>query len=532
MSAPSWQTDELEEEAPVATPTSPALVTLHFLLTALKRRWRVWVGLGCVGMLLGLAWTLASPPASVGTVTLLLAHDPAVDRQQAMATDVSLLRTRTLAAEVVEELDLDMTPEAFQQSVVSLPESTEVLVLEVTGPGERAAVERARAFGDAYLAFRTSQMRSQLDALTSGYQDRIASLRARSQALRRQYNELRRDGLGNGNQASALVARQAEIRTEIASAQRSIRDASLKAESVIEASYVLDPAAGKPRPSPLKPLILAMASGLIGASALGIGLVLTSALLSNRLRLREEVALALDAPVRVGVGPLRPRRSWPTFRHKQNPTDALRLLVDAVEQQVTHGSRAGKSGPARLALACVDNREAGRLVMEELVARLSTADLAVFVLDLTTTGGLAATLTDTKVESESGTSRRRLVVHRPDRLPSLVQGPTATMPGPRTELPENEPWGDAWKRADVVLALVEVDPAVGLEHLASWVDETVVLVTAGRSSAERLRTTRELIRAAGLGLPYALMINADRTDETLGLPTADAERRLQGRISG
>ena len=46
----------------------------------------------------------------------------------------------------------------------------------------------------------------------------------------------------------------------------------------------------------------------------------------------------------------------------------------------------------------------------------------------------------------------------------------------------------------------------------------VVLVTAGRSSAERLRTTTELLRSAGLALPFALMLSSDEYDESLGLP--------------
>ena len=62
MSDQAWRVDELDDEPPSGARPSPALVTMHFLLTALRRRWRVWVGLGCVGMLLGLGWTLAFPP--------------------------------------------------------------------------------------------------------------------------------------------------------------------------------------------------------------------------------------------------------------------------------------------------------------------------------------------------------------------------------------------------------------------------------------------------------------------------------------
>src|SRR3954451_8743568 len=104
MSDHAWRVDELEQEALLPVSHSAALVTLHFLLTALRRRWPVWVGLGCTGMLLGMMWAIHSPPASVGTVTLMLAHDPGANSQEAQSTDLSLLRTRTLAANVVERL--------------------------------------------------------------------------------------------------------------------------------------------------------------------------------------------------------------------------------------------------------------------------------------------------------------------------------------------------------------------------------------------------------------------------------------------
>jgi hypothetical protein len=68
------------------------------------------------------------------------------------------------------------------------------------------------------------------------------------------------------------------------------------------------------------------------------------------------------------------------------------------------------------------------------------------------------------------------------------------------------------------LTLAEVDPAVGVDHLRSWTGRVVLLVTAGRSSAERLRTTSELIRSAGMQLLFAMIVGADGSDESSGRP--------------
>ena len=557
MSDQAWRVDEVEDEPASTTSPSPALVTLHFLLTALRRRWRVWVGLACVGVLLGLGWALSFPPKTVGTVTLLLAHAPSADPQQAISTDVSLLRTRTLAVDVVERLDLQMTPEEFQQSVVVVPASTDVLVLEVSGPDDPAAVARAGALADAYLAFRSSQIRSQVEGQTRGYRERISSLREQTEDLKNQYEGMGTSSPGDEQRASALLSKQAQVAGQIEDAEQAVKDAMLAADSVIDASFVLDPASRKPPPSEVRNALLAIASGLIGTTAIGVGFVLVTALISNRLRLREEIALALAAPVPISV-PGGSRASWSTLRRRTRlPAASLGILVDALEREVSPsldlGAPAAGTGkgphettrraPTRLALAAVDAGGAGQLVMASLAARLDAKGMNVVLVDLTKSGGLDTALDGAsdrrpaapggahlRPEQQPGRRRRvlrevrssqsRPLVYRPDRVPSLERGPLDSLATDAGDRLPAAPWREAWDQADVALTLAEVDPAVGVEHLRSWADEVVVLVAAGRSSAERLRTTGELIRAAGLRLLFAMMLGTDRTDETLGLPAA------------
>ena len=252
----------------------------------------------------------ASRPKSVGTVTLMLAHDPGTDPRQALATDESLLRTRTLGAIVVKRLGLDMSPEGFQQAVVSRAASSDVLILEVSAPDDAAAVARARALAVAYLQFRDSQIRSQLETL------RVAIANAPhpcSNSWRTSANSMTRSSgcsSGDSQTAAALLNKQAQVSAQIESTQQSIRDASLKSNSIIDASRVLDQASLEPGPSSARVLLLAMVSGLIGGTAVGAGIVLVRALTSDRLRLREDIALSLEAPVRVSVGSLRRRAQW------------------------------------------------------------------------------------------------------------------------------------------------------------------------------------------------------------------------------
>ena len=79
--------------------------------------------------------------------------------------------------------------------------------------------------------------------------------------------------------------------------------------AMVTGSYVLNAATALPR-SHIKGPALYFAGGLFGGLVVGMGGVIIAALLSRRLRRRDDVAAALGAPVRLSVGPLRPRR-WP-----------------------------------------------------------------------------------------------------------------------------------------------------------------------------------------------------------------------------
>ena len=78
--------------------------------------------------------------------------------------------------------------------------------------------------------------------------------------------------------------------------------------AIVTGSYVLNPATALPR-SLIKGPALYFVGGLFGGLVVGMGGVIVAALLSRRLRRRDDVAVAMGAPVRLSVGPLR-RRRW------------------------------------------------------------------------------------------------------------------------------------------------------------------------------------------------------------------------------
>ena len=519
MMTSAWHIEESGPQAGVQ-PGSPALVSLRFLVDALRRRWRTWVGAGLVGLFLAAGWIVMVPASTVGTVTLLLAHEAGTDPAGAMSTDVSLLRTRTVAATLIDDLGLDMTPEAFQQSVVATPVTSQVLVLDVTAPDETAAEKRASALAKTFLEFRSAQLRARSDSLIRGFQDQIAGLQQQVDELTAEYDRQSALGPTGQSQAAAALTERSQLSAKISTLQENIENTSLQADSLVTASHVLDPA-GTRVPSGLKRMVLGLASGLIGGLAVGIGVVLFSALTSDRLRRRDEVALALGVPVRVSVGSLR-RPRWIPFSAPRLRERELAVLVHALRTAVPDDE------PGRLIIASVDNIEDGEAVAAALGSSLTVAGTPTLLVDLGEPGGLGAALTQALDRAQAGSVVAQMVL-RPDGVPHLASGPFGVPAGTAGLVGDDDPRRVAWNAAEVVLTLASIDPGDGVDELATWGDRVVLLVTAGRCSVERLRTAAELIRTAGLELVFAVMVESDRTDESLGLPDPAETGRLSTR---
>ena len=71
--------------------------------------------------------------------------------------------------------------------------------------------------------------------------------------------------------------------------------------------------------------------------------------------------------------------------------------------------------------------------------------------------------------------------------------------------------------ADLLVTLVTLDPSLGAELLLpTWAASAVVVVTAGQSSWARINAVGEMIRLAGTSVTSAVLVGADKSDESLG----------------
>jgi hypothetical protein len=169
-------------------------------------------------------------------------------------------------------------------------------------------------------------------------------------------------------------------------------------------------------------------------------------------------------------------------------------------------------GPGRrqsLAILCVDNSDDMRFGVVAAAAELRRRGVSSTIVDLTGTGRVAAAVT--RVAGIAPEERPE--VFRPSVVPSLTRGPS--------EL-ETANWDDvavAKAKNGAILVIVDFDPAVGADYLTAWSDRVVVAITAGRSSAELVRTTGELVGVAGLHLQHAVLLKARSDDITSGFVT-------------
>ena len=111
----------------------------------------------------------------------------------------------------------------------------------------------------------------------------------------------------------------------------------------------------------------------------------------------------------------------------------------------------------------------------------------------------------------------RLVAVVPARDDIVPTGPLTPDVARAQTLPVSADLAAAYSTADVLLTLADLDPMLGAEYLATWATDVVVMVTAGKSSWTRLQAVGEMVRLAGIRTVSAVLVGADKTDESLGV---------------
>lgn len=478
------------------------LVSLRFVRAALRRRRRVWLGLAVAGLAVGLGFHLVVPRKYTAVSTLYLA-DPANVSDPAVSTnDVAMVDTEAVVKRAAVLLgEPNLTMKSLLGKVPATAVSNNVLTISVSGPSPAEAVRRANAVATAFLAFRSEQYGAQNVSVVKAETQQIDKLQTQISGWDTQIAALGSNA--QSQQLTNLLNDRATATDTIATLQQSIEQANADALSVAQGSRVIT-GGTLVEVSWARLLFLDGLSGLVAGLSLGLILVVAAAVLSDRLRRREDIVAVAGAPVdlslsRVGWRKLISRRSLTSMASA--PAPELQVLV----QYLNDGLRIRDSRPTGLVVA-LDELETPAAALAALAGRLSTAGSRVALVDATLSRVLAQAY----------------------RAPSIGTSSVVIGGAPVTLVVPPKPWEpdpeDLWESArgelaniDKVLVLATVHPASGAWHVQRWANDAVVTVSAGKRTAQQVLAAMELLEAADISVSSMVLLNADVDDDSVGL---------------
>ena len=518
---PLWAYDDFAslDQRSVGAPTG-GLASLGYIKAALRRTTRVWISIAVLGLLAGLAAYKEVPPAYKATSEVLLASSAETVSGQAILDAEAFAQSNQVAAAALRKMGLPSSdPGSFTGDYTATELTNRVLLITSKAKSSALAVQEANAVAGAFLSFQDQLLRTQQQQVTAALQQQIAQAKQRISVLTKQIKalsarpptpalETRIVGLKTDrNQA------QSQLTIQEATNNASLASTEIATKSQIIGTKLLDAAAPVAR-SKHKYLILYSIIGLFAGLVLSMGVIVVRALVSDRLRRRDDVSRALGAPVRLSVPRLRLGRGRPALGAAENPD--IQRIVGLLDRSIQPSSR----GLASLAVVPVDDTNVPALCVAALAVSCARRGLQVMVADLGRGAPVAALLglaePGVRVTDADGT---RLIVMVPDPEDLMPAGPLP-QGGRRREVSESV--AEASGAADLLITLASLDPALGADHLSGWAGAAVAMATAGQPSAARVQAVGEMIRLSGTTLMTGVLIGADKADQSLGITGATA----------
>jgi capsular polysaccharide biosynthesis protein len=501
-----WGLNDLTaEREPAAAGSTGRLVSLGFILAALKRRRRLWVTTAAVGLLIGCGLYLKSPPGYQASTSLFLTPGPYENAQTAPNNLQAMGQSVAVAKLAVQQLGLNQSPSSFLATYKVTPITEKVVTITASARSSNQAVLNAGAVANAFLQFRAQEMQSEQNLVQAALDQQVKDAQQKVTAAQQQ----------PGSTSSQISELQNTV-SQTYQAALSNKTVNGAATTAAVKGSVVETALPLPH-SRFKKLLLDAALGLILGLALGLGIVVIGAIVSDKPRRRDDVAEAIGSPVRLSVGTAQAKRSLLGRRRGTQGAEIQRIAEHL--RHAVHGRRG--RGPAALAVVPVDD---ARLPASSLVSlALSCAEEGQRVVVADLCGGAPAAGLLGSAEpgvQQVDTNGTRLVVAVPEPDDVTPVGPLhrSQTSGQRSSF--TEAVISACESANLLLTLTSLDPSLGGEHLGTWATDAVAVVTAGKSSWTRIHAVGEMVRLSGTHLASAVLVGADSADETLGMTPA------------
>jgi capsular polysaccharide biosynthesis protein len=494
------------------------LVSLKFIRAALRRNAWVWCATAILGLIIGCGLYVNLPPSYQATTSVLITNNPDQDPASAVATDIILAQSNAVAEAVVHDLGLRQSVSSFQAAYTVIALTNNVLRMTVSAPSSSSAVSRANALVAEFLHYRATVLQTQQQLLNATLDQELDQAQQQFSALEAQISSVSTQPASSVQQTelTKLHRERTNETNNLDTLEQGVAgqraNGQIITSSMVNGSQVLD-SATPTKHSRLKIAVEYVGTALVAGLALGLGIVIIQAVVSDRLRRRDDVADAIGAPVRLSIGAAhavnwRPRRAG---RQVLSDRDLSRMVAH-LRDAVPGSSR----GAAPLAVVAIDNAPVVASAVVALAVSYTQEGRRVVVADLS--GGALADVLGVRTPGIStanvgGTSLTAVV---PDRGDVAPVGPVRRTSVLGQAVAANAELLAACAAADVVLTLANIEPAVGAEHLATWAADVVAVVTAGRSSIARVGAVGEMLRTADLTLASVVLLEADQADESLG----------------
>ncbi len=493
----------VEQEAP----TVDRVIHLRSLGAVTRRRWRVWVTAGVVGLVVGASLHVVIPRKYAATSDLYLAIPSGSNPSEVMADNVALLQTEAVAKQAIVKGHLNMSPHTLLAHSSGLVLSDNIMSIKFSSSSPSQAVAGARALARAFLAQQTGELRRQTNGLVRSLRSQISSLNASIGALNTQIDSqsVASAATTASNTLNNLINERSDDQSQVSQLQGQIGQELSDEQSSDSISHVLDPAALVPV-SARKVLLLDGLSGLIAGLAIGLIVVVFGALFSEGAPDREAVAETLGAPVALSLeryrGPRLMRRTR-LARRLRAPDPAIRMIERRLRAQL-------ETAPGRaLAVVAMGAPEPAALGVGALALDLYSEGHRVVVVDAAD-GRLLATMFGLSATSHT-MEMYRLPADGHPTLRLLVAPPDPV------QMAEKPPPDDT----DALLVLTTLDPAFGAEHLAPWVSDAVLVLSKRGVTLARMDVGREMLRQAGISLRSVILLGSDPEDESSGVSSPD-----------
>jgi capsular polysaccharide biosynthesis protein len=513
------------DNLPSATDASAGLISLGFIGSALRRGRVVWLTLALIGLLVGVGLALDHTLGYTATTTVLIETNASATSQGSeMQTDAAIAQSTQVAAAVVAQLGIQETPARFLETYTVVAGTTNtILTITAEGPSGDAAVQRANAIATQFLALNAKYLQKQLNQTIVSLNQGVSQAQQHLNSIEKQISQLSAEPTLSASQAaqlSALRKEQPDAANALYTVKQSASGTQLQAQTttaqLVHGSEVLSAATPTKR-SVKKALALYVVGFLVAGLAVGMAIVVIAGITTDRLRRRDDIAIAVGAPVKLSVGPLRGRRWVPGLRGRSSRRnhDMDRVVGHLHNAVATHSRR-----PVGLAVVATDDAPTVARAVTKLAIANSQQRKRVVLADLSAGTPAARRLGITGpgigTVSPEGTS---IVVVVPQAEDVAPVGPLGNPPPGSAQVMQG--LAETCADADLILSIVTLDPAFSSDYLRTWATDAVVVVTAGQSTATRLNAVGEMIRLAGTRLASVVLLDADRSDESLGTVTAD-----------